>query len=476
MSFPLQQFGPQAPQESAQPALAWLGLDGRYKRIAAAMLSGAAARVLSSLVAFVSLPLAVRYLGAERYGVWATITSIAVWLNLLDLGIANSLTNLIARAYASGRRTDAARAFTSALALTFAIAALSAAVFLFCLARVNWATFFHAELRLSEEIRWTVLIAGLLVLAALPLNLVSKVLAGYQEVHRWNQAQGWAALLSLGGMGIGVVCKVSMPVLYLLSFGSIACVGCVMLLRLLWRKPWLAPHTRHVHRGTLVELLSAGWSFLLIQIAAAVVFSSDNLVISHYLGASEVTPYSVTWRLIAFGAVLQSLAFPALWPAYAEAQARGDVAWIRRTYSTTMKATLALNLAFAVCVLILGRSAIRYWAGPSAVPPYLLLLAMTFWSVLSGCMTVQSCLLAALNRTRLQAILSVIAAALNIILSIFLVTRIGSLGVILATISSYVLVLVVPQTMTVDSALRQLAGTRGETRNARVAEASECVV
>ena len=57
-----------------------------------------------------------------------------------------------------------------------------------------------------------------------------------------------------------------------------------------------------------------------------VVFSSDNLVVSHYLGAAEVTPYSVTWRLVGLAALLQSLIFPALWPAYAEAYARRDYA------------------------------------------------------------------------------------------------------------------------------------------------------
>ena len=65
----------------------------RYRRMLKAVLSGTAARLLSSGVGLLSLPLAVRYLGPERYGVWATITTTAAWVNLLDLGIANTLTN-----------------------------------------------------------------------------------------------------------------------------------------------------------------------------------------------------------------------------------------------------------------------------------------------------------------------------------------------------------------------------------------------
>src|ERR1017187_2008147 len=111
----------------------------RGGRIGAAVSSGAAARVLSSLLTLVSLPLAVRYLGAERFGVWATITSTVVLLNLLDLGIASTLTNHVARAYALGDNSCAARCTTNALALTAAIAGIAGLAFAVVWSRVDWA-------------------------------------------------------------------------------------------------------------------------------------------------------------------------------------------------------------------------------------------------------------------------------------------------------------------------------------------------
>jgi O-antigen/teichoic acid export membrane protein len=433
-------------------------LDGRYKRVLLAMMSGGAARLVSSVVAIISLPLAVRYLGAERYGVWATVTSLVAWLNLLDLGIANSLTNVISRAYARGDRAAARHAFVSAFLVTSAASAVAGCGFMVLWRGLDWARLFQVAPDLSGEARWTALIAALLVLCGLPINLAGKVLAGYQQLHRWNQFVAAGAALSLAGLGLGAWSGVSMPLLFALSFGSNTAVGCAALMWLAFSKPWLIPQRPTRIREQARDLLSAGWSFFLIQIAAAVVFSSDNLVVSHYLGAAEVTPYSVTWRLVGFGAVVQSLVFPALWPAYAEAHARGDVAWIRRTYSMTLKGTLALTGGFALCLAVFGQSVVRLWAGAAAVPTRTLLLAMAGWSVLSGGMTVQSCLLAALNRTRAQAVLSIVAAALNVAVSIALVTRIGSLGVILGTILSYIIVLLVPQTVIVTRALRELTG------------------
>jgi O-antigen/teichoic acid export membrane protein len=120
-----------------------------------------------------------------------------------------------------------------------------------------------------------------------------------------------------------------------------------------------------------------------------------------------------------------------------------------------MQATLALSVVFAVLLVATGRTVIRSWAGEAAVPSTALLAAMALWAVISGCMTAESCLLAAVNCTRAQGILSVIAAAVNLALSIVLVQRIGAVGVIAGTIVSYLVVLVVPQSLLVRSVLRR---------------------
>ena len=428
----------------------------RSLRILHAVWSGAAARLVSSSLTLISLPLAVRYLGAERYGVWATITSTVVWVNLLDLGIANSLTNHISRAFALNDKTYAARYFANALALTAGGAALAGAAFASVFSRLNWTALFNISASVSpREVTQTVAAGATLTLIGLPCNLVTKLLAGYQELHRNNFATCAGALCSVAGLALGIVLRVSMPVLFVMSAGCLTFASLATLLVIVvWDKPWLLPRPSLIERSAVKELLSSGSSFFLIQVAAVVVFSSDNLVVSHYLGAAEVTPYSVTWRLVGIGAALQYLVFPALWPAYAEAHARQDFGWIRHTFSLMMKGTIALNLASAGILVLFGRTLIRVWAGAVAVPSRYLLLAMAVWTLISGCMSVESCLLAALNRTHEQAVLSIIAAALNLALSIALVRHLGSLGVIGGTILSYLLVLVVPQSVIVRRLLK----------------------
>jgi O-antigen/teichoic acid export membrane protein len=96
--------------------------------------------------------------------------------------------------------------------------------------------------------------------------------------------------------------------------------------------------------------------------------------------------------------------------------------------------------------LIFGRIIIRYWAGHAAVPAQSLVVTMCAWVMISAVMNNEACLLVATNVIRLQVWIGVIAAIINLALSILLVLRIGVLGVIMGTVLSYIVIVVGPQT------------------------------
>jgi O-antigen/teichoic acid export membrane protein len=201
-------------------------------------------------------------------------------------------------------------------------------------------------------------------------------------------------------------------------------------------------------------MIQTGSEFFVLQIAGLVVFNSDNLIVTHYLGPAEVAPYSVTWRLVGYASIAQTLISPALWPAFSETFARGDLQWVRSTFRRTMWITMSTTLAFCVVFACGGRTIIRIWASRAAVPTQELLLLMCVWVMLFTFMTNTAIVLAAKGKTQLLAWCGLAAAVLNIGLSIYWVKRIGAPGVILGTIVSYLLVLVIPQTMSCSHVLR----------------------
>lgn len=432
----------------------------RYTRIVQGIVSGLAGRGVAVLVSFFSVPLTVRYLGAERYGAWVTISTAMAWIALADFGLSNSLTNVVSEGYATDRR-DLTRDYVAGAFWSLAgVAVLLSLVFFAAWSRVPWERVFNVQsAQAREEVGPAVAIAFTIFVLSFPFSIVPKIYGAYQEVA---VANGWAAagnLLGLAGLVAATQLKGGLASLVIAVSGTVLVVNVVSAGWLFgWSKPWLFPSPRRVTWSAIRRLTTLGGMFFVIQIAALVLFQTDNLIIAHYLGAAAVTPYSVTWRLFTYTMIFQILASPSYWPAYAEAFVRGDRAWVRRSFRMNFRITLASTFALAVPLVCFGRWIIQKWAGSSAVPSSGLLLWMGVWSVIYAATLSQSCILASSNRLRGQMIYSSVAALVNIILSIFLVQRIGVKGAILGTITAYATCILVPQWIEVKRAFNGVAG------------------
>jgi O-antigen/teichoic acid export membrane protein len=225
-----------------------------------------------------------------------------------------------------------------------------------------------------------------------------------------------------------------------------------------WHKPWLMPNLRRWNSTLVRPLIQTGSGLFVLQLAGLTVFNTDNFIIAHYLGAAQVTPYSITMKLVSYCAALQIIMTPALWPAYTEAWIRRDILWIRRTLRIVMLVTMGAAGIGCTGLIIWGKTLIRLWAGPAAVPTELLIVLMCVWILISTFMANTSTVLAATNMTKLLGWVATLTAVINLVVSIWLVQRIGSIGVILGTLVSFILAAIGPQTWKVLEVLRTPSG------------------
>ena len=91
----------------------------RGSRLKLAILASIGSKLVTVVLQFLVVPLAIRALGAERYGVYAMLTSSLGWITLVGVGISPSLTIAIAAARGDSRKE--AGYLTSALCITGAI-------------------------------------------------------------------------------------------------------------------------------------------------------------------------------------------------------------------------------------------------------------------------------------------------------------------------------------------------------------------
>lgn len=430
----------------------------RSVRVSQAALSALASRVLAVLISIVSVPLTLGYLGLERNGLWLTISTLLTWITLADFGLGNGLTNPLAAAYAHDQREAAQRQVATTFWLQVIISVVLGSIVAVGWRWFDWSSLFNiGSQQARAEIGPALALAVAIALLNFPFALVQKILRAYQESM---VADLWLAIGNVGSLlALVLVTQTRGGLVWLVGAFSgsslLVTIGsAVWLFRR--HKPWLAPHPTKVHLASTRQLGVTGGLFFIVQLSGLLVYQSDNVIIAHFVGPQAVTPYNVTWRLFAYTNLLQVAVIGALWPAYAEAFARRDGAWIRRTYRLHLLAGTASAALLTLPLVAFGTTIIGIWAGREAIPPMALLVWMGAWSVVNASMDVAGCMLNGANRLKWQSLYGLGTAVVNILLSLVLVQTYGIVGVIAATVIAYLTCAVVPSLLETAFIIKQL--------------------
>ena len=69
----------------------------RHRAIVLTALASGMARAVSIATVLISVPLTLHYLGAERYGMWMTLSAFSLLLSFTDFGIGNSVLTAVSK-------------------------------------------------------------------------------------------------------------------------------------------------------------------------------------------------------------------------------------------------------------------------------------------------------------------------------------------------------------------------------------------
>jgi len=399
-----------------------------------AVWSGAASRVINIVVQVLSLSMTVRYLGKERYGVWTTVSTIAAWLALANFGLGQGLTTHLSSLGTEdeSRRETARRSICSTLAMSACVVAILFPLCLLAASLIPWATIFKLTTPLGiAEVRPTVLISISIVLLLLPMTIGGSVLSGYQRNDLLNVTFTLGSLAGLGLLVTVVRLRLGMPALCLavmLPQGA-AALAQLIIVRSMGMLPLDA---RYVSRRAALDMMRLGVKFLVIQLFGIFIFETGAIIIAGKLGATEVTPYGITNRIVMVIVTAFQVIVAPLWPAYGDAFGRGDLEWARRVFFKSLRLVVGLWLLAAVVLGVGGRWIIYAWAGPDAVPSWALLWTMLLYALSFGAGLVVAYPLNGAGRLTPQLVAAVICGLTNIPLAFFLASRFGVTGVVVS--------------------------------------------
>jgi O-antigen/teichoic acid export membrane protein len=416
------------------------------------------ARAVQIGTSLITVPLTLKYLGNERFGLWMTISSVLAMAAFADFGMGNGVLNNVAKAFGQDDMEGVRKTVSSGFALLNSIAIFLMLSFFAIYRFVNWADFFRVVSPQARSEAGPVLAVFATCLALnISMDVVQRVQLGLQQGYRYGLWQLSGSMAGLIGVLGGIWLRVSLPVLVVAIAGAPVFSTTLNTIHFFgFVRPDLRPRWELVSTAVVVQIAKLGGLFFVLQVVIAASFSADNLIIDRIFGAVSVPEYSIPQRMFALiGMLLITILHP-LWPAYGESISRHDIAWVRHTLRRSLLIVFTLSFIASSLLLLLAPKLIYLWVGARIHPPFLLLLGLAVWSVMESCSNSVNVFLNGAVAVRFQISVSVTFGVVCVIMKVLLTRHFGLVAVPWSTIISCVLVQVLPWVFFIPRFLKHL--------------------
>jgi len=418
----------------------------RKNRIIKTFSVGLYAKIVSVIVSFSIVPLAVNYLGVEQYGLWVAVSSLIAILSFADGGVGNAMVNMISRATGIHSNDSMQKIVSTGYLVILVISLFGLAIFFIAYDLVSWSWMFGlSDQGDSEQLLLLVLIVGVSFFIGMPFSLVGNIQRGFQEgnIRAFWEAKGrlfsllfviFAIYMDLGLLGFALA----------FVFGPIFSAALNSIKYFFFTKRNLLPKFSLVSVGEAKEVFGVGGLFFILQITSSVQMRADNVIIANMLGPEYVAGYSICMQLFLAIPMILSLLWTPLWPAYREALASDDAQWVKRIFYKSMKLAMLVGIPISVALVIFGQKIIQLWVGDSVMPSMSLLIGCGIWMVMVIVGNALAVFLNGVQVIKTQVIISIFAAIFNVVLTIMLIPLIGVEGAVYGTVLSYFICAIIP--------------------------------
>ncbi len=387
------------------------------------------------LLSLATVPLYLKWLGQERYGLLLTGVAFGNYLMFSDSGLNYASMLLIAQA--NGREDRAA--IGSILRNNFSLAACSALVVILMVGLLQWLL--RSPVSLSwlpahPEFPGLLLAIGTSVICSLAMSPFYNLLIGLQEAHLAAIYQGSGRLL--GTLTAVVIAFTNAPLGWVFAgnvagaalAGMAAAVDCRV------RHAWAFTPGSFWEMAQIRQQLRTGVKSLAMQIGNVLWGTAPVLAISSGAGAQFVPLFSIPMTLLNTPLGILSSFSACLQPGYGEAIVRGETQWVADTVRRILRQVVVMLGLLGCGFLLLASPFVQLWTGGRVQLSPILLANVFGIAAVGAILTAFRYALTGINRHRRASIGDVVAGGLAMLLGVLVVREFGYQWIGLAVVGA----------------------------------------
>lgn len=393
-------------------------------------------KMLMLLVSFLLMPLMLKYLGDERYGIWLTMYSIVSWALFFDCGIGNGLRNKLSEHLEHNRYNEAVKSISSAYVSIAIISLLIYILIILAGQFLDWNLIFNTEIISAKELQNSFLIIVGLFLTNFVLSIIDQLFHAIKKTEKTVLRTFFSNLFALITVYITNVFLNPSLTYLAIAYGSSLVLSSLLLSIYFYSKfSNLIPNIKYFDRYQISEIINLGGQFFIIQIAVLVIFTTDKIIIAQVVSPAAVVPYESAFKLFSLVLVFNSLFLNPLWSAYTRAFVSQDIPFIKATLKKTHAMFVVLSM-ISLFIYLLSHKIIDIWMGGRVIIEDSLALIMCIFIIVRVWCDIYAYFLNGISKIKVQMYLAVIQAIINLPISICLGRKFGVEGVLLGSLIS----------------------------------------
>ncbi|MFC1992263.1 flippase [Chloroflexota bacterium] len=382
------------------------------------------ANVIVLLLGFIQLPILTKGLGATLYGTWSLIdVTISLIVPFALLGLNMGIIRFLAAEKDRARIRDD---FLSALSMVF-VSGVAFSIFLFLFSDYLALSIFK-DISSSAYIK----LASVLILLNPMLRLNLAYFRAFRKI-------GFFTSIGL----IQSASQIGLMVLFiLLGYKLIGVITAVILSGILFNLIMLFVILKQI--GFQLPRFSHLREYLRFGIPLApnaaimwIINASDRYIISYFIGVAAAGIYNAAYAIGSYASFLIMPIGIVLYPTIAKLYEENNLSETRNYLGYSVKYFMMIAIPAAFGLSILAKPILQILTTPEFITGSTVVPLVAFSAIFLSLYQIIEYIIMLAKRTRLLMMLLSTSAALNIVLNIILIPRMGILGAAIATIIAY---------------------------------------
>lgn len=409
----------------------------RTKNVIRGSFSVLGSSIIGNLTRFGLVLILSRYYSKEEFGIWATITATASVIAYGDFGIINALRNKLSELIVLGDvgLQEARKYFYSSFIFFSFLGLLIPTLIVVGSRFVSFDLLFKTDNQILKNQGVLILLwIQFLFFINIPLSMGVVSFFSFQESKYNAYFSATQSIATFIIVIIMTILKYSIVAISIGYFVSGTLIGGLGTLYFLKRRGWFKYTFKYKEFfSPIKELLRTGIKFMGMQLSNSFLQNAGTILAGSFLGLSIAAEFNMVQKLFAFlTGIYQSILNP-IWGGYAEATAKNDWPWCKKTLNATLIISAIIFSLAIVGFYFFGNFFLLVIAGKGYITKRILFLFLGLTYLFTVLFSTATILQNATNKINFLLISLLTASVLIFPLSQILMKKWGIVGIAVGT-------------------------------------------